>query len=153
MPGLIDGMVDGQYERIVRDRITPMNVTNAIRHLAGGMLANEQQLAETITRTLLGLLLGPTVSGVNMSVSLDECKAFLASAEPKAFGAGVGDDAAITLQQSLNQVLASGVSWSTVFAKLFAIYTILTGPGSWLDKATAILALFGQTPGPMITVQ
>ena len=83
----------------------------------------------------------------------EQCSEFLANdtgTGPKAFGAS--PVAAINLAAILNKLLELGQSLPAIFAKAMAIYSIVTGPGTWIEKANKIFALFALPPQPSITL-
>lgn len=85
--------------------------------------------------------------------TVEQCSEFLANdtgTGPRAFGAS--PVAAINLREILNKLLELGQSMPAIFAKAMAIYAIVTGPGTWTEKATAIFALFALPPQPSITL-
>lgn len=82
-----------------------------------------------------------------------ECAEFLShdtGTGPQAFGAS--PVAAINLAAILNKLLELGTSLPAIFAKAMAIYAIVSGPGTWLEKANKIFALFSMPPQPSITL-
>jgi len=50
--------------------------------------------------------------------------------------------AAINLSSILNKLIELGVKFGAILPKLFKIYAIVTGPGTWLEKAKQIFDLF-----------
>lgn len=82
-----------------------------------------------------------------------DCAEFLAAdtgTGPRAFGAS--PVAAINLATILNKLMELGASLPAIFAKAMAIYSIVTGPGTWMEKANLIFALFALPPQPSITL-
>lgn len=65
---------------------------------------------------------------------------------------GASPVAAVNLREILNKLLELGQSLPAIFSKAMAIYAIVTGPGTWTEKATAIFALFALPPQPSITL-
>lgn len=76
----------------------------------------------------------------------EQCQAFLDSG-PQTFGVGAvpssqAGAAAINLSTILNKLIELGVKFGAILPKLFQIYNICIGPGSWMEKAALIFALF-----------
>lgn len=149
---LIDNLIAGQIDAQLRARITPANCRALILAAVDYLTENQYALAESLAKGLLALSGAGTQEGENVSFTKDQCKDFLA-AGPHGVGAtGVDDNAATTLQSALNDALNQGVGLGDIFAKIWQIYAIMSGPGTWLEKAVAVLALFGKAPGPNIVV-
>jgi hypothetical protein len=82
----------------------------------------------------------------------EQCQEFLTDGHAGKPVFGASPVAAINLAAILNKLLELGTSLPAIFAKAMAIYAIVTGPGTWTEKATAIFALFALPPQPSITL-
>ncbi len=92
-----------------------------------------------------------------MSITLQQCEELLSSSPVAMRGTGTAASAADPLaagacQVILNELTNAGVPWTDVLSKVFTIVAIVGGNGTWLEKATAIFALFSKTPSPTINV-
>lgn len=149
---LIDNLIAGQIDAQLRARITPANCRALILTAVDYLTVNQYALAESLAKGLLALSGAGTQEGENVSVTKEQCQAFLAAGPHGVGAAGVDDNAAMTLQSAVNDAMNQGVGLGDIFAKAWAIYAIISGPGTWLEKAVAVLALFGKAPGPNIVV-
>ncbi len=86
-----------------------------------------------------------------MSITKEQAAGFLAGPPKHATGDAGETVPAEKFQACCNDLANQGVPWSDLFVKAFAIYSIVTGPGTLTEKLAAIYALFSKTPGPNIT--
>lgn len=102
----------------------------------------------TILKVLLSLLvfLGPNPEN---EMSHENVAAEFLASMPKS-GEVQGEMPTTAQMGSLLSDLFSKVDLKDLFAKSIKIYFIIAGPGTWMEKATAIMSLFGLTPGPNI---
>ena len=82
----------------------------------------------------------------------EQCEEFLANAPDGRPVFGASPVAAVNLREILNKLLELGQSLPAIFSKAMAIYAIVTGPGTWIEKANKIFALFALPPQPSITL-
>lgn len=82
----------------------------------------------------------------------EQCQEFLTHGHDGKPVFGASPVAAVNLREILNKLLELGTSLPAIFSKAMAIYAIVVGPGTWMEKANAIFALFALPPQPSITL-